>query len=81
MSGGGATVVAALGYSFNRATANATIQATNTNAMSALDAGHAGLGPASLVLYPSARCIPGPKSGPWALAVRDDCVEPQSEGA
>jgi hypothetical protein len=41
ISGGWATVVAALGYSFNRATTTATIQAVNTNAMNALDAAHA----------------------------------------
>ncbi len=41
ISGGWAAVVAALGYRFNRATANATIQATNANALTALDAAHA----------------------------------------
>jgi len=40
ISGGWATVVGALGYWFNRATARATIQATNANATNALDAGH-----------------------------------------
>jgi hypothetical protein len=41
ISGGWATVVAALGYVYNRATANATIRATNANAQAALDAAHA----------------------------------------
>ena len=41
ISGGWATAVAALGYFYNRATANATIRATNANAMTALDAAHA----------------------------------------
>src|SRR5690242_15850759 len=40
ISGGWATVVAALGYVYNRATAKATIQATNANALAALDAAH-----------------------------------------
>src|SRR5690242_9721051 len=40
ISGGWATVVAALGYFYNRATAKATIQATNANALAALDAAH-----------------------------------------
>src|SRR5215472_12448365 len=41
ISGGWAAVVAALGYVYNRATANATIRATNANALAALDAAHA----------------------------------------
>ncbi len=40
ISGGWAAVVAAIGYRFNRATAKATIQATNINALAALDAAH-----------------------------------------
>jgi hypothetical protein len=40
ISGGWAAVVAALGYRFNRVTAKATTQATNSNALAALDAAH-----------------------------------------
>lgn len=40
ISGGWATVVAAVGYLYNRATAKATINATNANALIALDAAH-----------------------------------------
>jgi hypothetical protein len=40
ISGGWAAVVAAISYRFNRATAKATIQATNANALAVLDAGH-----------------------------------------
>jgi hypothetical protein len=38
ISGGWAAVAAALGYRYNRVTASATIQATNANALAALDA-------------------------------------------
>ena len=41
ISGGWAAVVAAIGYRFNRATAKATVQATNANTQAALDAAHA----------------------------------------
>jgi hypothetical protein len=41
ISGGWAAVVAAIGYYYNRVTAKATIQATNENALAALDAAHA----------------------------------------
>jgi hypothetical protein len=40
ISGGWAAVVAAIGYYYNRVTAKATIQATNANALAALDAAH-----------------------------------------
>ncbi len=40
ISGGWAVVVAALGYRYNRVTAKATVQATNANALTALDAAH-----------------------------------------
>jgi hypothetical protein len=41
ISGGWATVIGALGYAYNRATTNATIEAANANAMNAIDAAHA----------------------------------------
>jgi hypothetical protein len=40
ISGGWAAVVAALGYRYNRVTADATARATNANALAALDAAH-----------------------------------------
>jgi hypothetical protein len=40
ISGGWAAVVAAVGYLYNRATAKAAINATNANALIALDAAH-----------------------------------------
>jgi hypothetical protein len=40
ISGGWASVVAGLGYVYNRVTAKATIKATNANALVALDASH-----------------------------------------
>jgi len=40
ISGGWAAVVGALGYRYNRVTAKATMQATNANALAALDAAH-----------------------------------------
>ena len=40
ISGGWAVAVAAIGYYYNRVTAKSTIQATNANALAALDAAH-----------------------------------------